>query len=91
MTDIQQAMRTAAERGKAEGWPRRYYWAAVWWRLHARESKNSSEVLSYSRNQILLYRDIKLRPEHYRDWKRPHGMSDWQWSGLGKLQGGATS
>ena len=78
-----EAMCHAARRGNAEGWPRCYYWSAVWWRLHARESKAPSDPLLYSRNQMALYRDIEKRPEHYKSWTRPQGMSDWQWSGLG--------
>ncbi len=90
---LREAMVHAANRGSAEGWPRCYYWAAVWWRLHAKESKAPREPLQYSRSQMALYRDIEQRPEHYRSWKRPQGMSDWQWSGLGhnaELSGGGT-
>lgn len=72
----------ASRRGQAEGWPRCYYWNAIWWRLYARESAVPHEQLRYSRNQMALYRDIKLRPEHYANPRRPHGMSDWLWSGL---------
>lgn len=76
------AMRHAAERGAAEGWPRCYYWRAVWWRLSARGSKIPAEHLRASRAQLALYRDIKRRPEHYQSPRRPAGVSDWQWSGL---------
>lgn len=76
------AMRLAAERGTAEGWPRCYYWSAVWLRLHAKESKNYAEMMRSSRSQFDLYRDIMLRPDHYRSQARPCGVSDWQWSGL---------
>lgn len=81
---LHEAMARAAQRGRTAGWPRCYYWAAVWWRLHARESRNPSEPMQYSRNQMALYRDIESRPDHYKkSWKRPDGVSDWQWSGLG--------
>ena len=80
---LREAMVRAANCGRAEGWPRCYYWAAVWWRLHAKESKAPREPLQYSRSQMALYRDIERRPEHYKSWMRPAGMSDWQWSGLG--------
>ncbi|MGZ8220048.1 MAG: hypothetical protein ACXWT0_00220 [Methylobacter sp.] len=81
---LQEAMCHAGEMEHKEGWPRCYYWRAVWLRLHAKESANPREQLQYSRNQMVLYRDIiERRPEHYNSWKRPNGMSDWQWSGLG--------
>ena len=77
------AMRHAGMRAAEEGWPRNYYWGAVWWRLHSRDSKNPAEPMRHSRSQMALYRDIKRRPEHYKSRARPHGLSDWQWSGLG--------
>lgn len=79
---LHQAMCRASERGAAEGWPRCYYWAAVWWRLSARESKMSGEHLQFSRNQLALYRDIQQRPAHYKSVARPAGVSDWQWSAV---------
>ena len=79
---LREAMSPASARAAIEGWPRCYYWHAVWWRLHARESKAASEPLQYSRSQLALYRDIKQRPDHYKSHHRPFGMSDWQWSGL---------
>lgn len=95
MTDryenIRRALEMAASRGRAEGWPRCYYWAAVWWRLHAKESKAPRDPLQYSRNLMSLYRDIERRPEHYKSRRRPDGMSDWQWSGLGPNDGGKRS
>ena len=42
----------ASRRGQAEGWPRCYYWSAIWWRLYARESAVPHEQLRYSRNQM---------------------------------------
>ena len=80
---LRDAMRHATEMGRKEGKPRCYYWSAVWWRLHAKESKHSIEPLQWSRNQMALYRDMQERPEHYKSWRRPEGSSDWQWSGLG--------
>lgn len=80
---LREAMNHASMRAAADGWPRGYYWNAVWWRLHARESNSPGEPLGYSRNQLALYRDIKSRPEHYKSRIRPQGVSDWQWSGLG--------
>lgn len=62
--------------------PERYRWAARWWRLHARESKNPGECLQYAENQMTLYRDILARPAHYTDILRPVDISDWQRSGL---------
>lgn len=60
---LQIAMREAAERGKREGVPRCYYWRAVWWRLHARESADPATCLQYSRNQQRLYWEMVSRPE----------------------------
>ena len=80
---IQAAMIFASERARIEGWPRNYYWSAVWWRLDAKRSKAPADALSYSRNQLNLYRDILRRPDHYKISMRPSGLSDWQWSGLG--------
>ena len=82
--ELREAMIQASARGVIEGWPRCYYWRAVWWRLHARESKAPREPLQYSRNQLALYQDINQRPDHYKSPLRPFGMSDWQWSGLGE-------
>lgn len=79
---LHDAMRAADYRRRMEPWPRAYYWSAVWWRLHARESANPKEPLRYSRSQMALYRDILQQPEHYANRHRPHGVSDWQWSGL---------
>lgn len=79
---LHEAMRYASARRAAEGWPRCYYWESVWWRLSARESKNPREQLGSSRNMMRLYQDIQQRPEHYQSLNRPHGISDWQWSGL---------
>jgi hypothetical protein len=80
---LQEAMCYAAEMDHQEGWPRCYYWIAVWWRLHAKESASPRGAMLYSRSQMSLYRDIERRHEYYKIWKRPNGMSDWQWSGLG--------
>lgn len=80
---LRDAMRHAAAMGRKEGKPRCYYWNAVWWRLHAKESNAPREPLRYSRNKMALYRDMKQSPEHYKSWRRPEGSSDWQWSGLG--------
>lgn len=77
-------MAEATRRGSAAGVPEYYYWAAVWWRLHARESAHPAEATSYSRSLLMLYRDMLARPEHYADWRRPPGSSDWTWSGLGR-------
>lgn len=69
----------AAEMGRRSAWPENYRWAAVWWRLHARVSRDGS-ALHYSSNQLALYRDALARPEHYR--AKPADVTDWQWSGL---------
>jgi hypothetical protein len=79
---IHEAMVMAGEMSVREGSPHCYYWNAVWWRLHARESKNSAECVRFSRNQLALYRDMVARPEHYRKPSRPDSSTDWQWSGL---------
>jgi hypothetical protein len=83
---LQEAMCHAGEMERKEGWPRCYYWTAVWWRLHAKESAAPREPLQYSRNKMALYRDIERRPEHYKSHRRPYGISDWQWSGLEQLE-----
>jgi hypothetical protein len=74
---LKDAMIHASEMGKKEGWPRCYYWSAVWWRLHARESAHPSEPLQWSRNQIALYHDCLRRPEHYKR-RRSRELTDWQ-------------
>ena len=79
---IREAMIHANEMGAKSGKPECYYWHAVWWRLHSRESRNPSEPIGYSRNQMALYKDMLQRPRHYVDPLRPVGISDWQWSGL---------
>lgn len=79
---IREAMIYAAEEGRMSGSPECYYWRAVWWRLHAKESKNSIESIGYSRAQMALYKDMLQRQKHYADSFRPAGVSDWQWSGL---------
>ena len=86
MTPIHRTMHEVAERGRREGSPNCYYWHAVWWRLHAKESANPAEPRRYSRNQLRLFWDMKNRPEHYASPRRPHGMTDWLWSGLGQDQ-----
>lgn len=77
-----EAMVYVSEMGQKAGVPGCYFWAAKWWRLHSKESKNPSEPLRYSRNQLSLYNDMVSRPDHYKSRMRPVGMSDWQWSGL---------
>lgn len=57
-----------------------YLWAAVWWHLRSKESRNPSEMLTYARSQLRLARDMAARPDHYR--RRPVDVTDWQWSGL---------
>ncbi|MET0331306.1 MAG: hypothetical protein ABW154_07740 [Dyella sp.] len=79
-TALIEAMVRASLRGRREGHPNCYYWEAVWWRLHARASKNPAEALRFSRNQLRLFWDIKHRPDHFQ--RKPDGMTDWQWSGL---------
>lgn len=73
-------MRHAAEMGRSAAWPDGYRWNAVWWRLHARDSRNGAEALLYARNQAALCRDALARPGHYR--RKPADLTDWQWSGL---------
>lgn len=79
---LREAMVYAAEMGHRSGKPECYRWQAVWWRLHARESRNPGEPLRYARAQMALFRDMKARPEHYACSRRPDGATDWQWSGL---------
>jgi len=79
---LQEAQVHAAYMELNEGWPRCYYWSAVWWRLHAKESAYPREPLQYSRNLQSLYRDIKNRPEYYHSDKRPAGISDYLWRQL---------
>lgn len=67
---------------RQSGAPECYLWVAKWWRLHARESKNKTEALRFSRSQMALYKDMMSRPQHYSSAARPEGLSDWQWSGL---------
>lgn len=81
---IEEAMVHASEMSAKSGKPESYYWNAVWWRLFAKESKNPSEMICSSRAQLALYRDMKVRPEHYASPLRPDGQSDWQWSGLSR-------
>lgn len=61
---------------KIAGWPEKYYWQAVWWRLHSKESKNKSECIRYSRNLIKLMHDIRFRKNYYLC--KPKDVSDWQ-------------
>lgn len=79
---VREAMIHASEMGEKSGKSECYYWSSVWWRLHAKESKNPSEAIGYSRAQLALCRDMQKRPRHYTDPLRPVGTSDWQWSGL---------
>jgi hypothetical protein len=83
MRKLHEAMNEVAQRGRREGKPNSYYWKAVWWRLSARESRTPEILREYSKNQLRLFFDMKNRPLHYSDPKRPEGESDWQWSGLG--------
>lgn len=70
------AMRHAAEMGRKEGWPRRYYWSAVWWRLFAKETAAPAQPLQWSCNQLALYRDCVANPDRYTN-VRPE-LTDWQ-------------
>lgn len=75
---IRTAMRRASDNGRAAPWPGGYYWAAVWWRLHAKESKFPAAPMAYSRNQYDLWRDCIARPKHYAH--KPAEQTDFQWS-----------
>jgi hypothetical protein len=80
---LREAMVYAGEMQARSPIPYGYYWSAVWWRLHAKESAFPKDPLRYARNQLALFRDMLRRPEHYAGAMRPSGMSDWLWSGLG--------
>lgn len=77
---LTEAMCHSAMIEKNSGWPEKYYWQAVWWRLHAKESKNKNEAVLFSRNLVKLMHDIRLRKNYYLC--KPKNVSDWQWSGL---------
>jgi hypothetical protein len=87
---INDAMIYAANMESISGWPKCYFWRAVWWRLHSRESMNKSDPFKYSRNLVMLYNDIKFRRNHYIG--KPKEKTDWEWSGLfnQKPNGGIT-
>lgn len=68
--------------------PEQYIWAAVWWRLHSKESANPKEPLGYARSLVRLAKDMASRPDHYKE--KPTCLTNWQWSGLGQ-QAPATS
>lgn len=70
------AMCHAAEMGRKESWPRRYYWGAVWWRLHAKEAAAPAQPLQWSRNQLALYRDCLANPDRYINVRLE--LTDWQ-------------
>lgn len=70
-------MAHAVAMARIEGWPRCYYWNAVWWRLHAKESAVPEQAAQWSRNQISLYRDCVANPGRYSSGARPE-MTDWQ-------------
>jgi hypothetical protein len=76
-------MHEVAERARRQGKPNCYYWSAVWWRLHAKESANNAECRRYSENQRRLFFDMMNRPEHYTSRQRPESDTDWQWSSIG--------
>lgn len=85
---LREAMIHAGERGRAAveaKSPERYYWAAVWWRLHARETHPSMrpECIGFARSQIALFNDIIRRPDHYA--RKPADKTDWQWSELSAI------
>ena len=63
---IRQAMRHAAEMNQKSGKPLCYYWSAVWWRLHSKDSKNAPEPLQYSRNQMALYKSGCMDWQEYK-------------------------
>jgi len=69
---------------EAIGSPEKYYWYAVWWRLHAKEVHPSARAgcVQASRSQMALFNDIISRPDHYT--RRPIDKTDWQWSGLAR-------
>lgn len=56
--------------------PERYLWIAVWWHLHAKESRAPDECLTTAQGQLRLARDMRERPEHYR--AKPPRKTDWQ-------------
>ena len=70
------AMSYAAIMENNSGWPEKYYWQAVWWRIHSKESKNKSECIIYSKNLIKLMHDIRFRKNQYLC--KPKNISDWE-------------
>lgn len=66
--------------------PEQYIWEAVWWRLHSKESANPKEPLGYARSLVRLAKDMGARPDHYSE--KPNNLTDWQWSGIGSVNGG---
>lgn len=80
---LQSLMARAGERARLLPTPERYLWIAVWWHLHARETKNPSDCLQSADSQLRLFKDMVARPDHYH--RRPSGKTDWEWSGLSRL------
>lgn len=77
LTDL---MIRVAEKARMLPPPERYLWIAVWWHMHSRETANPAECLRYARGQLRLAKDMASRPSHYQ--RKPHDLTDWQWSGL---------
>lgn len=75
---LREAMVRAADRAASSAPPERYRWQSVWWRLHARETRNPSECLRFALNLMRLAADMTARPSHYR--VKPFGMTDCEWS-----------
>lgn len=58
--------------------PHCYLWIALWWRKEAsRGYPSATTSAEYSRNQLLLFRDMLAHPAYYRS--KPTKFTDWQW------------
>lgn len=80
---IREAMVEAARRERAApSKPEKYRWIAVWWRLHARESRVPEQSRRYAQAQMMLAADMEARPSHYA--AKPSDRTDWQHSGLAR-------
>ena len=56
-----------------------YLRRSLWWQVESnRGYPSAADSLQYSRNQLLLYRDMLARPKHYG--RKPADMTDYQWS-----------
>lgn len=88
------AMRVVAEKGRKAGRPGCYRWSSVWWHLQSKfersgrwgsttaNQETALRSIQYSRNMLILYRDMRDHPEHYArkpQYLKGNSVSDWQW------------